>query len=174
MFLGIETTWKNLVDMNTANAQSKSDKTMKGISIHPLKHIIVSKGDVFHALKATDEGYAGFGEVYFSQIKEGEVKGWKRHNRMVLNLVAVAGEIRFVIYDDRQNSETQGQFAEIILSPETNYQRLTVSSGLWMAFQGIGKEVSMLMNIIPELHDPTEVDNKELNEITYNFEWKGC
>lgn len=142
---------------------------MQGISIHPLKHIIVSKGDVFHALKATDEGYAGFGEVYFSQIKEREVKGWKRHNRMVLNLVVIAGAIKFVLYDDRPNSETYGKFTEIILSPEHNYQRLTVQPGLWMAFQGISKNVSMLMNVIPELHDPTEVDSKELNAITYNF-----
>jgi len=143
---------------------------MEGISLHPLKHIMVPKGDVYHALKSTDEGYAGFGEVYFSQIKGGEVKGWKRHNRMILNLVVVVGEIKFVIYDDRRNSKTYRQFSEFILSPATNYQRLTVSPGLWMAFQGRGEGVSMLMNIIPELHDSTEVDNKELLEISYNFE----
>ena len=143
---------------------------MEGISLHPLKQFMVPKGDVFHALKSTDEGYAGFGEVYFSQIKSGEAKGWKRHNRMILNLVVVVGEIKFVIYDDRTHSKTHGQFSEFILSPSTNYQRLTVSAGLWMAFQGMGKGVSMLMNIIPEPHDPTEVDSKELGEITYNFE----
>ena len=143
---------------------------MEGISLHPLKHIMVPKGDVYHALKSTDEGYAGFGEVYFSQIKGGEAKGWKRHNRMILNLVVVVGEIKFVIYDDRRNSKTYRQFSEFILSPATNYQRLTVSPGLWMAFQGRGEGTSMLMNIIPELHDSTEVDNKELLEISYNFE----
>ena len=147
---------------------------MEGISLHPLKQFVVPKGDVFHALKSTDAGYAGFGEVYFSQIKGGEVKGWKRHNRMILNLVVVAGEIKFVIYDDRRESKTYGQFSEFMLSPATNYQRLTVSAGLWMAFQGMGQGVSMLMNIIPELHDPTEVDNKELGEITYDFTWKDC
>jgi dTDP-4-dehydrorhamnose 3,5-epimerase len=142
---------------------------MEGISLHSLKHIIVTKGDVFHALKSTDEGYKGFGEVYFSQIKEGEIKGWKRHNRMVLNLVVITGEIKFVIYDDRNQSNTFEQFREFILSPEHNYQRLTVSPMLWIAFQGIGKGVSMLMNIIPEPHDSTEVDNKELIEINYKF-----
>ena len=147
---------------------------MEGVSLYPLKQFIVPKGDVFHALKSTDEGYVGFGEVYFSQIKGGEVKGWKRHNRMALNLVVVVGVIRFVIYDDRINSSTYGQFSEFILSPATNYQRLTVSAGLWMAFQGVGKDVSMLMNIIPEPHDSTEADSKELLEIKYDFEWKDC
>jgi dTDP-4-dehydrorhamnose 3,5-epimerase len=142
---------------------------MEGVTLHPLTHIIVPKGDVFHALKSTDEGYAGFGEVYLSRIKEGEAKGWKRHNRMVLNLVTVVGEIKFVIYDDRKNSETCGLFKTFILSPESNYQRLTVSPGLWVAFQGLGKGDSMLMNIIPEPHDATEVDNRELSDITYSF-----
>jgi len=143
---------------------------MEGFALHPLKHIIVPKGDVFQALKSTDEGYAGFGEVYLSRIKEGEVKGWKRHNRMTLNLVVVFGIIKFVLYDDRKNSQTYGQFREFILSPEKNYQRLTVYPGLWVAFQGIGKDVSILMNIIPESHDSTETDNKELVEISYNFQ----
>jgi dTDP-4-dehydrorhamnose 3,5-epimerase len=142
---------------------------MEGISLYPLKRIHVPKGDVLHALKSSDEGYAGFGEAYFSQIKAGEAKGWKRHNRMTLNLIVVVGIIKFILYDDRTHSETYGQFREYILSPATNYQRLTVSPELWIAFQGMGNDVSILMNIIPEPHDSTEVDNRELSDITYNF-----
>lgn len=142
---------------------------MEGVRLHPLRRITVPKGDIFHALKSTDEGYAGFGEVYFSQIEAGEVKGWKRHNRMTLNIVVLVGVIKFVIYDDREGSASYGRFEEIILSIETNYQRLTVDPGLWMAFYGIGEGVSMLMDIIPEPHDPTEASKVDLNEIAYNF-----
>lgn len=142
---------------------------MEGVTLHPLKHIIVPKGDIFHALKSTDEGYAGFGEAYFSQIEQGEAKGWKRHNRMILNLVVPFGAVKFVIYDDREGSDTQGQFYEVVLSPEDNYQRLTVAPGLWMAFYGVGEGRSMLMDIIPEPHDPSEADRKDLSEIPYQF-----
>ncbi len=142
---------------------------MEGVTLHPLKHIVVPKGDIYHALKSTDDGYAGFGEAYFSQIEHGAVKGWKRHNRMTLNLVVLIGAVRFVIYDDRTNSATFGKFEEIILSPKDNYQRLTVAPGLWMAFCGVGEGLSMLMDIIPEPHDPSEADRKDLDEITYNF-----
>ena len=109
---------------------------MEGVCLHPLKHIVVPKGDIYHALKFTDEGYCGFGEAYFSCIEHGQAKGWKRHNRMTLNLVVPVGTVRFVIYDDREGIATYGQFEEITLSPTTNYQRLTVASGLWMAFYG--------------------------------------
>ena len=147
---------------------------MEGVTLHPLKQFSVPKGDVFHALKSTDEGYAGFGEVYLSHIKQGEVKGWKRHNRMTLNLIVISGAIRLVVFDDRENSKTCGQFMDFILSPATNYQRLTVSPCLWFAFQGLGEGVSILMNVIPEPHDATETDNKELTEIPFNFQWKDC
>lgn len=142
---------------------------IQGVELHPLKHIIVPKGDIFHALKSTDEGYAGFGEAYFSQIESGAVKGWKRHNRMTLNIIVPVGKIRFVVYDDRKGSATNGKFQEVILSPESNYQRLTLAPGLWMAFQGMDKGLSMLMDIIPEPHDPSEADRKDIEEIKFNF-----
>lgn len=142
---------------------------IKGVTIHSLKHVVVPKGDIYHALKSTDIGYAGFGEAYFSQIEHGEVKGWKRHNRLVLNLIVPVGAIKFVIFDDRKGSKTKGQFEEVVISPKKNYVRLRVEPGLWMAFIGMGEGTSMLLDIIPEPHDPAEADNKELNEIPYSF-----
>ena len=142
---------------------------ISGVTLHPLKHIIVPKGDIYHALKSTDEGYEGFGEAYFSQIEHGQVKGWKRHNRITLNIVVPVGAVKFVIYDDREESVTKGRFEEIILSPSDNYQRLTVAPGLWMAFAGVGDSISMLMDIIPEPHDDDEASRQPLEEILYNF-----
>lgn len=142
---------------------------MEGVILTPLKRITVPKGDILHALKSSDEGYSGFGEAYFSQIQHGEAKGWKRHNRMTLNLIVVSGCVKFVVYDDRADSQTKGEFREYVLSPDSNYQRLTVAPGLWMAFYGMGEGVSMLMDIIPEPHDPDEADRKDLTEIPYIF-----
>lgn len=140
-----------------------------GVTLHEEKQIIVPNGNIFHAIKSNSEGFCGFGEAYFSQIEQGTVKGWKRHNRYTLNIVVPVGAIRFVIYDDREGSITYGQFEEIILSVKDNYKRLTVAPGLWMAFQGIEKGVSMLMDVIPEVHAEDEADRKELDEIPFEF-----
>lgn len=142
---------------------------IEGVSLHPLKQISVPNGDLWHAFKSTDEGFVGFGEAYFTQIEPHKVKGWKRHNRYTLNLVVVSGAVKFVIYDNREGSTTQGQFQEVILTPNGNYQRLTVAPGLWMAFAGAADITSMLMDLIPEVHDPTESDKKDLNDIPYTF-----
>lgn len=142
---------------------------IEGVSLHPLRQISVPKGDLWHAFKCTDEGFTGFGEAYFTQVLPHEVKGWKRHNRYTLNLVVAVGAVKFVIYDDREDSATKGQFQEVTLTPKGNYQRLTVAPGLWMAFAGADEQTSMLMDLIPEVHDPSESDRKELSEIPYNF-----
>ena len=142
---------------------------IEGVALHEEKQIVVPNGNIFHAIKSNSEGFCGFGEAYFSQIEHGSVKGWKRHNRYTLNIVVPVGAIRFVIYDDREGSITHGQFEEIILSAKDNYKRLTVAPCLWMAVQGIGEGLSMLMDVIPGVHMEDEADRKGLGEIKYNF-----
>lgn len=142
---------------------------IEGVIITPLKIIDVIGGDVLHAMKSSDSGYSGFGEAYFSKVDSGAIKGWKRHQVMTLNLIVPVGSIRFVIYDDRPQSVTEGMFQEIELSQQ-NYNRLTIPSLTWVAFQGVDANTSILLNIASIPHEPSESENKELKEIT--FDWR--
>lgn len=135
---------------------------MDGVILTPLKQIHHPKGDIFHCMKKRDAGYDGFGEAYFSTINKDDIKGWKKHTEMTLNLVVTVGEIKFVVY----NEETK-EFFSVKLSHD-NYQRLTVKAGLWVSFRGI-KEYNMLLNLASIEHDPSEAINIDLSEIKY--EW---
>ena len=44
-------------------------KLINNIKITPLKNFFTPEGNVMHAMKSTDSGYANFGEAYFSTIK---------------------------------------------------------------------------------------------------------
>ena len=134
---------------------------MDGVTLTPLKQITHPKGDIFHAMKASDDGFSGFGEAYLSTINQSEVKGWKKHTEMTLNLVVVIGEIEFVVYDDNS-------FYSVKLS-KNNYQRLTVEPGLWLAFRGLDSE-NMLLNLSSIEHDPNESENVDLDIINYNWD----
>ncbi len=137
------------------------DASMKihGCILSPLRIIPGEKGDVLHALRSTDVGFAAFGEAYFSSVKKGEVKGWRRHHRMTLNLVVPVGKIRFLLHDERLDSLSFGIMEEVTLSIE-NYQRLTVPPGIWLAFEGLDEGLNLLLNITDLPHDPTESDTK--------------
>ena len=134
---------------------------MDGVNLSELKKIANPKGNIFHALKSSDNDFIGFGEAYFSDINKNEIKGWKRHKQMQLNIVVVCGRIKFVVYDESKN-----EFFTCILSLD-NYFRLTIESGLYMAFMGLDNN-NKLINIASIEHDPTESENRKLNEISYN------
>ncbi len=144
------------------------DKIIEGVILTPLKQIVNPKGDLYHALKKSDNGYKSFGEAYFSTVIKDEIKGWKKHTVMVLNLIVPIGAVEFIIYDDRIDSSTKNQFFSLILSQE-NYQRLTVPAGVWMAFKGIGEDLNMLLNIASIEHDPSEAITKQLTDINYTW-----
>ena len=130
------------------------------ITITELKQIYNPKGDIFHAMKKSDDGFCGFGEAYFSTIAKGEIKGWKKHTKMTMNLIVPDGEIEFVLYDG-------AEFLSITLSRQ-NYKRITVPSGLLMAFRGVG-EHNMLLNIADLEHNPDEAIGIDLDEIKYDL-----
>lgn len=135
----------------------------------PLRRIRTRGGDVLHGMKENDPGYAGFGEVYFSFIAPGEIKGWKRHRRMTLNLLVPTGAVRFVLYDGEIGAEHQGCFHTQTICSETHYGRLTVPPGIWLAFQGLGASVSLVTNVADMPHDPAEVDRVKLGDL--EFQW---
>ncbi|PHS55794.1 MAG: dTDP-4-dehydrorhamnose 3,5-epimerase [Sulfurimonas sp.] len=135
---------------------------MDGIVLTPLKQIYNVKGDIFHIMKKSDDGFYGFAEAYFSTINKNVIKGWKQHTEMTLNLVVVIGEVEFVLYDNISK-----EFFTVCLSKK-NYQRLTVRHGIWMAFRGID-EKNIVLNLANIEHNSDEANNLGLDEIKY--EW---
>ena len=128
----------------------------------PLKQIFHPKGDVYHALKATDAGYAGFGEAYFTTVIEGEIKGWKKHLRMQMNLVVPVGQVCFYVHDENTGLTTP------YLLGAGHYARLTVPPGYWVAFRGMSAGTNLVCNLASIAHDPLEAVNMALE--TYALE----
>ena len=139
---------------------------IEGVTITPLDQIFDERGKVMHMLREDSPIFSRFGEIYFSCTYPGVVKAWHLHKKMTLNYTVISGEIKFVLFDDRTN--TQSQFQEVILSAK-NYHRLTIPPMIWVGFQGLSSNNSMLLNIANLMHDPEEVDRKNINEI--EFDW---
>ena len=139
---------------------------IKDVVITYLNVINTPGGNVMHAMKGSSIGYKGFGEAYFSKIEKGAIKAWKRHKNMTLNLVVPIGEIRFVLFDDRKVSNNQ--FQEVVVS-KGNYCRLTVPPMIWMGFQNLSNDSSMLLNIADMEHNPNEIDKKSIKQIEFNW-----
>ena len=69
------------------------------VMIQPLRRIPDERGTIMHMLKNSDPWFDTFGEIYFSTIYPGVVKGWHIHHRMTLNYCVIVGSIKLVVYD---------------------------------------------------------------------------
>ena len=137
----------------------------EGVKLTSLRQIQHPDGPIYHGLKASEDSFSGFGEAYFSHILHGRVKGWKQHTKMVMNLMVPKGSVRFVIAKDPEDPKSR----QSIVLGEDNYQRLTVQPGFWMAFQGLGEGLNMILNLASIEHDPQEANARDLESI--EFDW---
>ncbi len=132
---------------------------MSPVVFTPLRRVPTPKGEVRHGLRVSEPSFAGFGEAYFTEVLPGRTKGWKRHTRMVMNLVVVTGTVAFILHDGADTG-----CAKYVLSAEDagEYGRLTVPPGWWMAFHGAGPNHNLLMNLASSEHDPAEAEARPL------------
>lgn len=130
--------------------------TLPTVISTPLRRIEHPKGDIFHGMKVSDVGYAGFGEAYFTTIIQGETKGWKQHRKMVMNLLVPIGMVRFYIHDENHGCTTVHDIGE------SNYCRLTIPPGYWVAFEGLASSINLILNLASFEHDQTEAVNQPL------------
>lgn len=142
---------------------------ISGVIVTPLKRILHEKGDIYHAMKSSEDSFSSFGEAYFSSVNYSDVKGWKKHKCMILNLVVPIGAIKFVAYDDRVDSDTYKNFFEITIS-KNNYCRLTIPSGVWLSFQGVSEGLNLLLNLASIEHDPDESVSCHVSDIKYSWD----
>jgi dTDP-4-dehydrorhamnose 3,5-epimerase len=133
-----------------------SGRAIEGVLVHPLRQMPDERGRVMHMLKASDPHFLGFGEIYFSVVYPGVVKGWHLHTRMVLNYAVPHGRIKMVLYDAREGSPTLGCLQEIFLGTG-HYCLVQVPAGVWNGFKGIGIEPALVANCSTIEHDPDEI-----------------
>jgi dTDP-4-dehydrorhamnose 3,5-epimerase len=145
--------------------------TISGLQVLALRIIPDDRGSVMHMIRADSPHFAGFGEIYFSTVARGAVKGWKRHTRMTLNLAVPVGRIRLVAFDDRPDSATHGACVDIALGPH-DYNLVIVPPGVWTAFQGVAEGDSLLANCATIPHDPAEAENRPLADPPVEIDWK--
>ena len=141
-----------------------------GVVIVPLKQIVDERGKVMHMMRYDSEGFAGFGEIYFSCVYPEAIKGWHIHKKMTLNYAVPKGNIKFVLYDDRPDSSTKGEVQEIFLGSD-NYCRVVVPPNIWNGFKGVGTEMAIVANCASIAHDPGEINRRDPLDPYIPYDW---
>lgn len=146
------------------------DKIIEGVKVIPLRRIPDERGTIYHMLKCTDPHFTQFGEIYFSTVYPGVVKGWHQHRKMTLNYACIFGRIKLVLYDEREDSPTKGALMEIFLGSD-NYSLVIIPPEVWNGFKGMSEPYAILANCCTHPHDPSRSTRLDpfSNHIPYDW-----
>ena len=143
---------------------------LEGVVRLNLKTFSDERGSVLHMLRADSPHFKKFGEIYFSTINPGIIKGWKKHQKVTQLMVVPVGMVKIVLHDSRSDSSTFGQTQSIDFGLE-NYIMLKIPPQIWYAFKSISSGVSLIANCIDEPHDPLEGQVLPLNTPIIPYKW---
>jgi dTDP-4-dehydrorhamnose 3,5-epimerase len=141
-----------------------------GVVVKPLVRISDERGSVLHMLRCDDPEFERFGEIYFSTVYPGVVKGWHRHREMTLNYAVVQGMIKLTLFDDRESSPSRGEIQEIFLG-DANYCLVKIPPRIWNGFKGVGSTLAIVANCASLPHHPDEIERMDPLTDRIPYDW---
>jgi dTDP-4-dehydrorhamnose 3,5-epimerase len=147
-----------------------SGPAIDGLLRVPLRRIPDERGTIMHMLRADDPHFLQFGEIYFTTVYEGVVKGWHKHREMTLNYACVSGRIKLAVYDDRPQSPTRGTLDEIFLGPD-DHSLVVIPPDLWTGFKGMTAPFAIVANCCTHTHDPSRTTRLDPFDSSIPYDW---
>jgi dTDP-4-dehydrorhamnose 3,5-epimerase len=147
--------------------------SIDGVATKSLKVIPDERGRLMEILRADDEIFGKFGQVYMTTNYPGVVKAWHLHKVQEDMVCCVKGMIKLVLYDAREGSSTHGQLAEFFIG-DYNPTLVRVPAGVYHGWKGISTDESVVVNLPTEMYDYDNPDEHRLEwntpEIPYDWE----
>ncbi|MFC1585337.1 dTDP-4-dehydrorhamnose 3,5-epimerase [Fibrobacterota bacterium] len=142
------------------------------VTVTPLKQYHDEKGGVLHMLRADSPLFRRFGEVYFSIINPGIVKGWKRHSRMMQHFACPEGRVKLVFFDNRDGKNSSDALTVEEIGRPDRYNLIQVPPMVWYSFKCVSLTASLLANCTDLPHTPEESEEAALDSDWIPWSWE--
>ena len=120
---------------------------VNGIKIEKLKVIKNQDGDILKFLSKKSKFFNNFGEIYFSKIFKGKIKGWNYHKTNTCIICVPNGKVKFIFkFKNRTKS--------IVIS-DKNKKILIIYPKTWFSFSAVN-ETSLIANVINKIYSKEE------------------
>lgn len=123
-----------------------------GVIIKKLRVIPDERGRLMEILRADDEAFEKFGQVYMTTAYPGVVKGWHYHKKQSDNMAVVKGMMKIVLYDGRKQSPTFGEINEIFAGIY-NPVLVHIPPFVYHGFKCISEEEAVVVNTTTEVYN---------------------
>ena len=119
------------------------------------------RGRLWEILRADDDIFQQFGQVYVTTAYPGIVKAWHAHEHQTDFFTVLSGMAKFVLYDMRADSATRGQVQEFFLGRD-HLKLITIPPGVYHGFKCIGDREVVALNCPTRPYDHDRPDELRL------------
>lgn len=147
-----------------------------GVELEDLPVMAANGGPVLKMLwpqsRLAPRPRGSYGEIYFSVLEPFAIKAWKRHRRQTQFLAAPYGQIKFALFDGRENSPTKNTIFETVLGLPDNYKLLKIPPGICYGFANLSQKCQAIICNCADLpHDPGEAEKLPPDTDLIPYKW---
>ena len=145
---------------------------IEGVKTKQLKVIPDQRGRLMEILRADDDLFETFGQVYMTTTYPGVVKAWHLHKKQTDNITCVQGTIKLAVYDPREDSPTYKEVNEFYLGTH-NPTLVQLPRGVYHGWMCVSLEEAIVVNVPTEVYNREDPDEFRLdpheNDIPYDW-----
>ena len=145
---------------------------IEGVKIKQLRVIPDQRGRLMEILRADDDLFEAFGQVYMTTTYPGVVKAWHLHKKQKDNVACVQGMIKLALYDPREESPTYKEVNEFYLGTH-NPLLVQLPAGVYHGWMCVSPEEAIVVNVPTEVYNREDPDEFRLdphtNDIPYDW-----
>jgi dTDP-4-dehydrorhamnose 3,5-epimerase len=158
--------------VSTIKSAAVTREPIAGVKVKPLRLVPDERGWLMEILRGDDTAvFTKFGQVYVSATYPGVVKAWHLHRRQVDNFACVAGMVKLVLVDTREDSPTLGAINEFFIGTQ-NPMLIQVPNLVYHGWKCISVEPALVVNVPTEPYDHAEPDEYRLDpHETLPYDW---
>jgi dTDP-4-dehydrorhamnose 3,5-epimerase len=145
---------------------------INGVQVKTLRPIPDERGWLMEILRRDETDLLpAFGQVYVSATYPGVVKAWHYHKAQIDNFACVAGMVKLVLIDTREDSSTRDVVNEFFIGIH-NPMLVQVPKLVYHGWKCISTEPSLVVNIPSEPYSRESPDEFRLDPHgTLAYDW---
>jgi dTDP-4-dehydrorhamnose 3,5-epimerase len=149
-----------------------ASERIDGVKVKALRLVPDERGWLMEILRRDEQGlFAQFGQVYVSATYPGVVKAWHYHRNQTDNFACVAGMIKLVLVDTREDSPTRGAVNEFFIGVQ-NPQLVQIPAGVYHGWKCVSLEMSLVVNVPDQPYNRSDPDEQRLEPHgTLPYDW---
>ena len=161
----------NPADHPTKYVGSTNREPIHGVRIKSLRPIADERGWLMEILRADDSIFEKFGQVYVSVTYPGVVRAWHYHRLQADYMTCIAGMMKLVLFDTREDSPTCGHVNEFFIGTR-NPTLVRIPKLVYHGFKCVSLEPALILNAPTEPYKHEDPDEYRLEPHgTLDYDW---